>query len=191
MSAAVVWSADGNTGTDAAGRVYRVGRHGAGRSHWDAALPNGGIATVTSKKAAQEACENFATTFPPQLLEHGQENLTRELTSETGDQSIYTQLVELALKIDSDDPAPRSTSSGYSYSERTTGSEQEHALKVIRGLAAIRRSVEEAIRIEVEQARKNTTGSNWRDNSATWDVIGLALGVTKQSARSRYLDRGE
>lgn len=181
---AVTWDATQTTGTDAAGRVYRVGRRGAGRSHWDAAMPDGRISTVTSKKEAIADCEYFAVEFPPQL--GNQENLTQELAAAvaSGDHDVWIRdtLVKLAVQIDGNTPAPKKP--GYYYGGGT-GEGQQNALKAIRGLALLRAVIEVAIQSEVNAARENTGGS-WYSNAATWDLVGEALGVTKQSASTRY-----
>lgn len=178
----VEWDDAQTSGSDAAGRVYRVGRHGAGRSHWDAALPDGSTSTLTSKKAALEACEDFAEQFPPQLL--GQEDLTVELAQEAEDPDVQLRatLVRLALDVDGGRPAPKKQ--GY-YSGGGTGAEQTKALKVIRGLAGTRAALEREMQAQVDAARLNT-GSSWYSNAATWDLVGEALGVSKQSASTRY-----
>ena len=103
------------------------------------------------------------------------------LTSESTDDELIAMLTALATILDGNTAPPKP----HRYGTTSAGKEQQDALKAVRGLARLRRLVEEAVIVQVDESRRNT-GSSYYPNAATWELVGAALGVTKQSARTRY-----
>ena len=211
-----LWTDDEKLGT--------VQRHGAGRSHWDALLPDGTSTTVTSLSAAKALCEawkpdsTLVTLTPPRSEQLGPEDAVYDddvwdddnddyddveetgetdtpstsgqdtlpvaaaaaLTSESTDDELIAMLTALATILDGNTAPPKP----HRYGTTSAGKEQQDALKAVRGLARLRRLVEQAVIVQVDESRRS--GSSYYPNAATWELVGAALGVTKQSARTRY-----
>jgi hypothetical protein len=96
-------------------------------------------------------------------------------------EQLVSHLIALGGVLDGDAAAPQAKG----YGTTSPGTDQKEALKRLRGLARLRSSIEIAIIDQVDEARKNT-GNSWYPNSATWELVGAALGVAKQSAATRY-----
>ena len=186
MSAPITWwEADDalgrvySNGTDSLGRHYIVQRHGAGRSHWDAVLPDGSTETFTRKSDATAACEAWEELLPGEVS--GESNPSDR--DETASPDLPAALAALANEFSTYDPRGADRSSMYGYN--SAGEKQLAALHAIRGLAIIRAEIETLIQSAVDAARVNS-GNSWSSNAATWDQVGGALGVKKQSASARY-----
>lgn len=147
---------------------YTITRHPGGRKYWGVTYPDHtythSALTLSEAKQQAEAWEPDPTLVE---LEVGQPSLTEQLLA-----SIISEAEPLTP-----------TTSYYGYN--TSGEPQRKALGALRDLRALRELVETAIREQVAIARTNT-GSNWSSNAATWEHVGQALGVTKQSVASRY-----
>lgn len=148
--------------------LFTVQRHGEGRKYWGVTYPDG---TYTHTALTQAEAKTQAEAWEPDptlvQLEMRQVSLTRELVD---------NVIAKAEPI-------KPQQSYYSYT--SVGSDQQKALGALRDLKTLRDEVETAIRAQVEIARKDTHGG-WSTNAATWDHVGSALGVTKQSAASRF-----
>ena len=165
------WGKDPSTGAWLYGNehgAFVVTRHGEGRKYWGVAYPDG---TYTHTALTLEEAKRQAETWKrdPTLvqLDLGHAPLTHEVVNRV---------------IASAEPM-KPEQSYYSYT--SVGADQQKALGALRELRALRDEVEAAIREQVEIARKDTHGG-WSTNAATWDHVGKALGVTKQSAASRF-----
>lgn len=149
--------------------VFTVQRHGEGRKYWGVTYPDGTYThTALTQGEAKEQAEAWEPDPTLVQLELGQDALTRELVA----------------RVIADAEPMKPAGRGY-YSYNSTGEKQQKALGALRDLKALRDAVETAIREQVEVARTNT-GNSWTSNAARWDDVGEALGVTKQSAASRF-----
>lgn len=148
--------------------LFTVQRHGEGRKYWGVTYPDGTYThTALTQAEAKAQAETWEADPTLVQLELRQVSLTRELVD---------SIIEGAEPMKPDQ-------SYYSYT--SVGADQQKALGALRELRALRDDVETAIREQVEIARKDTHGG-WSSNAATWDHVGKALGVTKQSAASRF-----
>lgn len=180
MSAPITWTATADTrgrpcdvGTDSLLRRYRVERHGEGRSRWDVVLPDGTTETVQRKADAVARAESWEP----------DSELVPLVDAETGDpdDDLVAQIMRLAALLNGDEKAPPTNV----YSYNSTGTRQNDALKALRGLSRLRVEVETLVQASVDVARTND-GNSWNSNAATWEQVGAALGVKKQSASARY-----
>lgn len=109
----------------------------------------------------------------------GQATLTHELA----ESSSMTPAGAVSAIIDAAPAIKIQPNNPYSYNSH--GKAQTRALQVLAALVELRAETEAAIRHQVQIARTNT-GNSWNSNAATWEDVGKALGVTKQSAQARY-----
>ena len=184
----ISWAADTDSrgracdvGTDAQMRRFRVERHGEGRSRWDVTTPDGVTTTVERKSDAVELAESWTPDESLVPLVDEIEDPTPRSWSDWTDDELRAYVVDVALGIDGDEQAPRDNVYAYT----STGKEQQTALKAARGLTRLRKLIDAEIMSQVAGARYNT-GTQWSSNAATWSQVGAAVGITKQSASSRF-----
>lgn len=190
MSGPFAWAKSGAVlaGEDMDGRRFIVERHGEGRKYWGVTYPDG---TYTHNALTQGEAKQQAETWRPDptlvpLVDERQPGLTAELGAgtESAAPDSFTAAAVVSAFIDAASRRDvERTRKGWGYQD--AGADQQKALSVLRDLAELRRLVDESIRAQVAEARKNT-GSAWYSNAATWSDVGAALGVTKQSAQAKY-----
>lgn len=171
---------------------FFVSRHGEGRKYWGLVYPDGTYThNALTQAEAKKQAENWVPDATLVTLElGGQDDLTNPTSVSqdalpvaiANDQEPLT--VELVIAGYLADAEPFKAESRSYYAQ--LGDEQKSALSNLHALAALRRAVEERIREEVYAARRNTGTSQWYTNNATWEQVGKALGVSKQSAQGRY-----
>lgn len=153
---------------------FEVTRHAGGRKYWGVLYPDG---TYTHTARTQGEAKEQAEAWSP-------------------DPTLIA--LDVSLSGNADTPAARAvsgvidTSRGCFVPKKRgwnangdAGNAAKEALAALRALVDLRAAVEEAIRDQVSTARTNTA-TGWCSNVATWDEIGEAMRVTKQSAQARF-----
>lgn len=185
---------------------FTVRRHGEGRKYWGVTYPDG---TYTHNALTASAAKAQAQSWRPDpSLVSLSDNLDGEFI-DGGDSSHGAEYLNVSSSRSGPVPAPSAVGTGYppltpagavsaiidgapavkiataAYSYNDTGASQQKALSAVVALAELRAEVEASIAQQIALARANTS-HQWGSNSATWEQVGKALGVTKQSAQSRY-----
>jgi hypothetical protein len=168
---------------------FFVARHGEGRKYWEVTYPDG---TYTHNALTQAEAKQQAESWQPdpelvQLVDDVSDE-TDSAPAAASSASVVPDVTAAAIIhaiVDAAAAQQRNWNRG-GYSMNYIGRQQQDSLTAISELVALRAAIDDDIRRLVGLARTNTSGSHWNTNAATWVDVGAALGVTKQSAQSKY-----